>query len=154
MHNQTNWTKGILTWGLVLAGLGIVVAVVGFILPGLVSGLVLPAGLIPGISVILLVVGIASLAQYAHIRSNPKAGQQMMIRERDERLHLIRAQAGQRAYWISSSLAFFVLIWTAFAGDVGLPTLTGDALWFSLLLVVVLPFFVYIGSIAYEQNNR
>jgi hypothetical protein len=153
MRNQTNWTKGILMWGLVLVGLGVVVAVVGIILPGLVNGSVLSVGLVPGISIILFVIGIVSLAQYAFIRANPTAGQQMMIQERDERLQLIRARAGHRAYWISSSLAFFVLIWTAFAGDVGLPTLSGNTLWFSMVAVVVVPFIVYVGNIAYEQNN-
>jgi hypothetical protein len=102
----------------------------------------------------LFILGVASLAQYAFIRVNPKAGQQMMIDERDERMQLIRARAGHRAYWLSSSLAFFVLIWAAFAGDVGLPRLTGDSLWLSLLIVVVVPFIVYVGSVAYEQRNH
>jgi hypothetical protein len=53
---------------------------------------------------------------------------------------------------ISSGLAFFVLIWSSFAGDVGLPTLSGDALWFSLVAVVVIPYLVFVADIAYEQK--
>ena len=78
----------------------------------------------------------------------------MMIAERDERQEWIRALAGQRAYWISSSLAFLLLVWGAFAEDVGLPSLSGNMLWFALLVLVVLPFIVYAGNIVYLQNHR
>lgn len=154
MNNQTNWSKNILTWGLALVGLGIIVAVAGILLPGLVNGMSLPAGLVPGVSLFLMLLGIVSLGQYAFVRSHPKAGKQMWIDERDERTQFIRARAGQRAYSLSSALAFFLLIWATFAGDVGLPIMAGNVLWFSLLAVVVLPFVVYIGSITYEQNHK
>ncbi len=153
MRNQTNWTKGILTWGLVLAALGFVLAIVGFILPGIVGGLIFDGRIIPEIGFVLLVLGIVSLLQYAYIRHDPKAGRQMMINEQDERMQLIQARAGQRAYRISSALAFFVLMWASFAGDVGLPTLSGNTLWFSLAAVVIVPSIIYIASIAYEQNH-
>ena len=154
MNKQTNWTKNILTWGLVLMGLGLVVAIAGFFLPSLGSSIVLPDGLVIGISIMLFVLGIAGLAQYAYVRMNPKAGHRMMIDEQDERTKLVHARAGQRAYWISSSLAFLVLIWVSFAGDVGLPTLSGSALYFSMVAVVVVPFIVYIAGIVYEQSNQ
>jgi hypothetical protein len=149
MHNQTNWTKGILTWGLVVISLGLVMAVVGLILPGLVTGLDFIGRLLIAIGLVLIVLGGVSLMQYAYVSRDPRAGKQMMINEQDERMQWIRARAGQRAFWISSSLAFAVLIWASFASDVGLPTLTGNALWFSLLAVVVVPYIVYIIGIVY-----
>ncbi|HVN55871.1 MAG TPA: hypothetical protein VMT46_16175 [Anaerolineaceae bacterium] len=151
MRNQSSWRKNILTWGLVFVGLGVGVALLGLVLPRL--GISLPEGLILGASVMLLILGFVSLLQYAYVRANPRAGQQMQIKENDERLQWIRARAGQRAYGLSGSLAFAVLIYTTFAGDVGLPALSGNALFFSLLAVVVIPFLAYIGALVYEQNH-
>jgi hypothetical protein len=94
MDKQTNWAKNILTWVLVLMGLGVVVAIAGFILPYLVNGIAFPAGSVIGASIVLLMMGIAGLAQYIYVRLNPKAGQSMMINESDERMQMIRARAG------------------------------------------------------------
>jgi hypothetical protein len=153
MRNQTNWNKNTLLWGLVMAVLGTVMVVAGLVLTGAAGGPAFIGRLVLSSGAVLLILGIVSLLQYAYVRRNPKAGRQMMISERDERLQLIRAKAGQRAYQISSALAFAVLMWASFAGDVGLPTLSGNALWFALLAVVVVPALVYIGYIVYEQSN-
>ena len=153
MHNQTKWIASILTWGLVFTGLGVLVGVAGLVLTSRVGGFVAPAGLVPGISLMLIILGFVGMAQYAYVRSNPKAGRQMIIQEQDERLRWIRAQAGQRAYRISSSLAFLALIWAAFAGDIGLPPLSGNALYFTLLAIVVLPYLTYIASMAIDRKN-
>ena len=154
MNNQTHWTKAILTCGLVFVTLALIVAVVGLLLPSLVRGITLPEGMVPGISIMLLVLGIAGLAQYAYVRRNPNAGKQMRIREQDERLQAIRDRAGHRAFGISSALAFLILLWVAFAGDVGLPQLSGSSLFFALLIMVGVPYLAYIIMIAAEQNNR
>jgi hypothetical protein len=153
MDKQTNWAKNILTWVLVLMGLGVVVAIAGFILPYLVNGIAFPAGSVIGASIVLLMMGIAGLAQYIYVRLNPKAGQSMMINESDERMQMIRARAGQRAYKLSGALAFAVLIYFSFAGDVGLPELSGYMLFFSLLAVVVIPAFAYTCNIVIEQSH-
>ena len=128
--------------------------VAGLVLPSVAGGLTIIARLITGTGLALMVLGIVSLLQYAYARRDPKAKKEMMIHDSDERMQLIRARSGQRAFWISSSLAFFVLIWASFAGDVGLPVLSYDALWFSLAVVVVVPFIVYIVEIVYEQGNH
>lgn len=86
MRNQTNWAKGILTWGVVLAVLGIALAAAGLLLPDVAGKLGLNEKLIPAAGIVLLVLGLVSLLQYAFARSDPKVGQQMMIQERDERL--------------------------------------------------------------------
>ncbi|HMD88888.1 MAG TPA: hypothetical protein VKF38_06975 [Anaerolineaceae bacterium] len=153
MNKQKNWVKDKLVWGLVLIALGLVITVVGFILPGLLSGIIFNGRLIPACGILVFIMGIASLAQYAYTRSNPKAARKMMIDERDERIQLIHAGSGNRAFIIGNGMAYFVLMWDSFASDVGLPSLTGDRLWFSLLALVLVPVIVYIGSIVYEQRN-
>jgi hypothetical protein len=153
MHNQRSWTKNILTWGLVLAAVGAILAASGWLLPGLAGSLALIRKALSATGGVLIVLGIISLLQYAFVRRKPKAGQQMMVQEQDERMQWIRLRAGSRAFWISSALAFFVLNWVSFAGDVGLPVLTGVWLWLSLLVVVVVPFIVYAASMVYDQNR-
>ena len=153
MRSQTNWARGVLLSGLVFVTLGIVVGVLGFVLPRLVGEIAFVGRFFPATGIVLLVLGLVSLAQYAYIRHDPKAGQRMMAQERDERLQWIRARASQRAYRISASLAFLLLMWASFTAEAGLPTLAGDVLWFALTVVVVAPALVYIGSIVYEQNH-
>lgn len=153
MHSQAKWARGVLVWGLVSVGLGLAFIVVGLVLRSVPGSPVFIGRLFPAIGILLLGLGAASLLQYAYVRRNPKAGRQMMIEECDERLQLIRARAGQRAFRLSSGLAFTLLIWSSFSSDVGLPALSRDVLWFSLAVVVVAPFLVYIGSIAYWESN-
>jgi hypothetical protein len=52
----------------------------------------------------------SGLLQYAYARRDLRAKKEMMIRERDERMRLIRARAGQHAVWVSSSLAEVVVV--------------------------------------------
>lgn len=148
MRDRDVWTRNIFVWGIACAACGLVLTLLGLILPNILGRFSLATGLV------LLGLGIVSLLQFLYLRRNPKAGGQMMIQERDERMQMIRARAGNRAYGISSALAFFALIWVAFAGDVGLPVFSSKAAWFSLVAVVVIPYMVYAGSIVYEQSNR
>ena len=152
MRNQANWSKGILTWGLVLAALGLVLVLAGPILQNYL-GLGRSGKIITGSGIFLLVLGIVSLGQYAYAWHNPKAGQHMMIEERDERLQFIRARAGQRAYGVSSALAFMVLMWASFAGEAGVPPFSHDALWIALVVVVVVPSIAYSAWIIYGQSK-
>lgn len=153
MHSQAKWARNVLVWGVVTGGLGLALVVAGLVLRSVAGVPAFVGKLVPVIGILLIALGLASLAQYAVVRRDPKAGRQIMINECDERLQWIRARAGQRAFRLSSSLAFALLMWSSFAGDVGLPVLSSDALWFSLAAVVVLPSLVYIGSIVYEQGN-
>jgi len=153
MHNQAGWLKRIWRSGVVITALGLVMLAAGLI-TGWMANFNPFAKLFAATGLVSIVFGLVSLLQYTYARRDPKVRKQMMVNDQDERIQLIRARAGQRAYWISSSLAFFVLIWSSFAGDVGLPVLSADALWFSLAAVVVVPFIVYLGWIVYEQSHN
>ena len=154
MNKQASWNKNSLIWGIVMVALAVTVAAGGFTLPMLVTGIVFPEGFVVGVSAALAVMGMASLAQYVYVRAHPKAGQHMLNNEQDERTRQIQARAGQRAYWLSSGLAFAVLIYFEFAETVGLSPLSGNAMLFSLLVVVVLPYLAYMSGIAIEQNKQ
>lgn len=154
MPSREKWARGILVWGLVSGGLGLGLTIAGFVLRVVPGSPVFLGRLVPAIGIVLIGLGIASLVQYAFMRRSPEARRQLMINECDERLQWIRARAGQRAFRISSALAFALLMWASVAGDVGLPTLSSDALWFALAVVVVVPSLVYIGSIMYEQTFK
>ena len=153
-HRLTNWVAEILKWGLITIALGVVMVVAGLVLPVIAGSLVFIGKLMTAIGLMLVGLGIVSLLQYAFVSRDPKAGKQMMVNERDERTQSIRDRAGHRAYWISSALAFAVLMWASFAGDIGLPALSGDVLWFSLATVVIAPSIVYITRIIYEHGHR
>ena len=101
MSNQTSWTKKMLTSGLVLGGLGLVILVAGLLGVEWLNPRFLPA-----MGIFLLALGGASFAQYWFVQRDPKAGLQLRIQEQDERLQLIRARAGSRAYPVSSAMAF------------------------------------------------
>lgn len=151
MHDQANWATSILLRGVVHAGMGLVVTVYVALL-GLVSGgLAGPRRLGFAVGILLLGLGTVRLVQYAYIRRHPQAGWRMMVNERDERLQLIRARAGLWAFVISSAMAITLLIWASFGPELDLPALAGDVLWLSLLVLVVVPWLVYVGSVVCER---
>ena len=152
MNNQARWERSILRWGMVCIALAIIFPIVILILTSLVRGMVIPGGIVPGVSVMLFLMGAAALAQYTFIRRNPHAGKQMLVREQDERLVQIRDRAGHQAFRVSSALGFLALLWAAFAGEAGLPALSGETLFFLLLVVVGVPMLIYAIISTREQN--
>ena len=153
MHAENRWIGNILTWGVVLIVLGLAATTLGLVLASLTGAASLWAFASKYIGIVLIGLGLISLAQYTYVRRNPGAGRQMMIEEQDERLQWIRARAGQRAFWISSAMGFFLLNWLAFADQIGLPALSKNGLWFAMLGVVIVPCIVYMAGIALGQRQ-
>jgi hypothetical protein len=75
------------------------------------------------------------------------------VEEHDERTVLIRARAGNRAYWVSTALVYLGLMWASFASSGSLPVLGGDALWNFLAAAVLIPFAVYVASMMVDQRK-
>ncbi len=153
MSNQTNLMRTKVTWGLFYLAAGLIVAVAGVLLPLLLGDLGFNERIITAVGILLVGIGVANLVQYATMRRDPKAARQMAIEKGDERLALIRGRAGHRAFWVSTALAYALLMWLSFASSGSLPVLSPDALWFCLAAVVVVPFIVYASGIVYEQNR-
>jgi hypothetical protein len=134
-------------------GLGVLVVLVG-------GAVILAVGdrgrgghVILAIGLVLVVMGGVALGRAAYYQRNPQVGRQVQLNERDERMILIRTQAGNRAFWLSSALTFALLMWASFPADFGLPSLTLDRTWFALAVTVVTPLLVYVGGIVYGQSR-
>jgi hypothetical protein len=156
MLKQTNLGKSKLFWGVALIATGLILVVAGLLLPLLVpvDTLSFNPRLIPAAGVVLLGVGIASLVQYASIRLDPQTARQMMIESRDERSRLIRARAGNRAFWVSIIMTYIVLLWVSLSVSGNIPALSNDGLTFLLVASVITPMIVYAVGLLYEQINN
>lgn len=153
MRNLERWTFSILKWGLVFGALGLLSALAALLLPMKVIGEGIKQGFLPGVSFLLVGLGIVSIAQYLYMRRHRNTAAQIALRERDERINSIRFRAGYRAFQLSSSLGFAVLIWSALAGSVGLPTFSHEGLWFAFLAVVCLSYIVYVAGIVHAETH-
>lgn len=156
MHKQTSLGKNKLFWGVGLITTGLILVAAGLLLPllVLVDTLSFNPKLIPAAGVVLLGIGIANLVQYASIRLDPQTARQMLIDTRDERSRLIRARAGNRAFWVSIVMTYIVLLWVSLSNSGNIPTLSNDGLTFLLVATVIAPMLVYTVGIFYEQLNN
>lgn len=156
MLKQTNLGKSKLFWGVALIAAGLSLVVAGLLLPLLipVNTLSFNPRLIPAAGVVLLGVGIASLVQYASIRLDPQTARQMLIESRDERSRLIRARAGNRAFWVSIIMTYIALLWVSLSVSGNIPALSDDGLTFLLVASVITPMIVYAVGLLYEQINH
>jgi len=81
------------------------------------------------------------------------SARRLSVEERDERTVLIRARAGNKAYWVSTMFFYIGLMWASFSADGSLPALSGNTLWFFLAAGVLVPFGMYIINILIDQRN-
>jgi hypothetical protein len=109
--------------------------------------------IITGLGILLVGVGVGYLVRYLHALKDEQSARRLTAEERDERTVLIRARAGYRAYIVSAALVYIGLMWTSFAISGSLPALAGDTLWLFLAACVLIPFWVYIGSILNDQKK-
>jgi len=151
MSNQMNWINRQIRLGWVFLAGGLVVAVAGILLPRLVGDLSIDERIITGVGILLLGIGTAYLTHYGAARRDSQAARRMIAEEHDERMQILRAQAGNRSYWVSAVMAYAGLMWVSFVENGSLPPLSADALWYFLAAVVVLPFGIYAASLMYDQ---
>jgi hypothetical protein len=97
--------------------------------------------------------GVGYLVRYGTALKDEQSARRLSVEEQDERTVLIRARAGNKAYWVSAALIYLGLMWASFASNGWLPQLAGNALWFFLAAGVLIPFGVYIISILNDQRN-
>ena len=151
MNNQQIYVRNRVRvgWGLLI--LSIILFAAGLVLQFLV---VVPFNtrIVSGLGIFFAGLGLAQILRYRNVQSNPQTAR-LVNEERDERNILIRARAGNRAFWVSIIMIYTALMWLSFASNGSLPIPTLDGLWFFLAAAVVVPLSVYIGSIVYEQNK-
>jgi hypothetical protein len=148
MDNRMKWVSAKIRTGWIFLAAGVFVAVLGRFIEHQYS--YLPYNL----RIILLTgIGVGYLVRYWAALKDEQSAKRLTVEERDERTVLIRARAGNRAYWVSTVLIYTGLMWASFAANGGLPDLSGDVLWYFLAAGVLVPFGAYIVSILVDQQN-
>ena len=153
MSNYSQWVQQKLRLGWAFLAAGVIVAAAGAWIGSEFAYLPYNFRIITGLGILLAGVGFSFLVRYWHARKNGAEARRVSAAERDERMLLIRARAGNRAFWVSLGLTYTGLMWASFAANGSLPELSGDTLWFFLAGAVLVPFIVYIASIVYDQNR-
>jgi ABC-type uncharacterized transport system permease subunit len=153
MSNPNPWSRKKIHAGWFFLIAGILVGIAGVLVELLVPPLLFDPRIITGLGILLAGVGIANLIRYTAALNDAQSVKRVNVEERDERSVLIRARAGNRAYWASTGLVFAGLMWASFAANDQLPELNGDTLWFFLAGAVIIPFFVYIISQIIDQKK-
>jgi hypothetical protein len=153
MDNQKKWIKNRIYIGWFFLSAGVLVGFVGVIAELQLGHLFKDFRIITGLGILLAGIGIGYLVRYGAALKNEQSAKQLSVEERDERSVLIRAYAGNRAFWVSSVIIYLGLMWSSFASNGRLPALSGDILWFYLAAAVLLPFGVYITSILVDERK-
>ncbi len=153
MNKQMKWVNSQVSKGWLFLVTGLLVVGVGIILERQAAALTFNPRIVTGLGILLLGISLAYLVRYFSARRDPQAAARVASEERDERNLLLRARAGNRAYWSSAVLTYALLMWVSFASNGSLPALSMDALWYALAGMVVLPFGVYAASLWYDQKH-
>jgi uncharacterized protein YjeT (DUF2065 family) len=153
MDSRTNWiaTRVNLGWAFLTAG--VLTGVAGVVARQAFTGSPYNLRIITGLGILLAGVGVAYLVRYRAALRDEQSARRIAAEERDERTLLIRARAGNRAYWASAALVYTGLMWASFAATGGLPPLSGDTLWYFLAASVLIPFGVYVASVLLDERT-
>ena len=153
MTDRTTWLRTRVRAGWLLLALGILVFAASLVLARANPDFPWNLRILGGVGIVAGGLGVGLLVRYRPAISNSEVARRVVVEERDERDVQIRQRAGQRAYWASAILVFVVLMWASFASNGDLPALEGDLLWNCLVIALVVPFFVYIGSVIIDERR-
>lgn len=152
MNNQSKWISTRVRLGWALLAIGVVLAGMGVWLEFQYLYVENSFRILTGLGILLAGVGTGFLVRYRPALKDSLSARRLNAEERDERTVLIRARAGNRAYWVSAVLIYIGLMWVSFSWA-DLPQLGGDALWYYLAACVLVPFGVYIASILVDERK-
>ena len=154
MDNRTKWISTRIRIGWAFLAAGALAAAIGFFTAVQYVGRPYDySRIITGLGILLAGIGIGYLVRYRAALKDEGSARHLTAEERDERLVLIRARAGNRAFWVSTLLVYAGLMWASFAANGRLPALGGDVLWYFLAAAVLIPFGVYAASILVDERK-
>jgi ABC-type uncharacterized transport system permease subunit len=153
MSNHNKWIQGKIRSGWLYLVAGIILSLAGLLVGFRSTVESFDPRIITGLGILLIGIGIGTLVRYIAVKKDARSSGRLVAEELDERNTLIRARAGNRAYWVSAALIYAGLMWASFAANGKLPELRGDTLWFFLAGAVVLPFLVYIIGLVIDQQK-
>lgn len=137
-------------WTLVVAA--VVVGATGLALQAATTVLPFDPRLVTGLAIVLLGLAIAALIR-GGVGTRAGDTSRLGVEERDERNVAIRRLAGSRAFVVSLTLTYALLMWVSFSANGQLPALSPDALWYALAAAVVLPLVVYAVSAIWADRS-
>lgn len=153
MASRTNWIMSKIRLGWIFLAVGVVIALVGVLFETRFSDLVYNYRIITGLGILFIGIGIGYVVRYRSALKDEQSARRLSVEERDERTVMMRARAGNRAYWVSAALIYIGLMWASFAANGDLPDLAGNTLWFFLAGCVLIPFGVYVASLLVDERN-
>ena len=154
MQKPGNWVSSKVRFGWILLAVGLVILIAGILIEFRLGSETFNYRIITGVGIAITAAAIASLIRYKALVKNEQEARRMRAAALDERVVLIRRQAGNRAFFVSMVMTYAGLMWASFASNGGLPELGGDTLWYFLAACVVIPFMVYVISIVVENQNQ
>ena len=153
MTDRTTWLRTRVRAGWLLVACGIVVFAASLLLARANPDFPWNLRIMGGVGIVTGGLGAGLILRYRPAVSNEEVARRLIVEERDERAVFIRQRAGKRAYWMSALLVYGGLMWTSFASNGDLPTLEGDRLWNYLAVALLVPFFVYVGSVVLDERR-
>jgi peptidoglycan/LPS O-acetylase OafA/YrhL len=153
MTDRTTWLRTRVRAGWLLLACGILVFAGSLVLARANPDYPWNLRILGGIGMIVGGLGVGMLVRYRPAISNDEVARRLVVEERDERGVQIRQRAGQRAYWVSAILVYVGLMWASFASNGDLPALEGDLLWNCLVIALLVPLFVYLGSVIVDERR-
>lgn len=152
MNDHQNYIKNRMRIGWALLALGVLLFAAGLVLQYLFTA-AFNARIVSGLGIFFAGLGFSQIIRYRIGAGNRQAVDRLVNEERDERNRLIRARAGNRAFWVALVMIYIALMWLSFASNGDLPNATADVMWYYLAAAFVIPFGVYIIDIIVEQRN-
>ena len=153
MKNSKKWIEKRLRVGWLALILGVLVCTYGAVSELVIVGRPFDFRFITGLGIMLIGVGIGIVVRYKVAAKDDVSAKRIANEEHDERNILIRAKAGNRAYWVSTVLIYTGLMWVSFVSNGTLPPINKDILWYFLAFATVLPFVVYLFNIIHEEKS-
>ncbi len=132
MNKRANMINRLRQRGSVMLAAGALLALLGIALPGWIGDEVFNTRIVTGLGILLIGIGISYWVRYRALRKDTPEAARMINLERDERIQMLRAKAGNRAFWVMMALAYAGLMWVSFAANGSLPKLNDEALWWFL----------------------
>lgn len=153
MNNTKNWIEKRLKFGWIMLFIGAIICFVGITSELKITNRPFDFRIITGLGVLFVGIGIGQIVRYRAATKDGVTAKRIAIEERDERSVLIRAKAGNRAYWVAMGLIYILLMWISFASNGRLVYPDENILWYFLALALVLPFGVYLISIIHDERS-
>ena len=153
MSNMKNWIEKRLKFGWIMLIIGVTICIVGITSELKITNRPFDFRIITGLGILFIGIGIGQIVRYRAATKDGVIAKRIAIEEQDERSVLIRAKAGNRAYWLSMGLIYILLMWISFASNGRLVYPNENMLWYFLALAIVLPFGVYLFSIIHDERS-